>query len=146
MNRRTVLGTTIGGLASSLLVGSGALSNTRAERQLTAEIVDDSEAYLRIDAEATGIAGRSSEVDLDQNGRVATFRIPGPEDDLIAGTNPSGVGPNSEYWFDEMAIIQNQGTNPIVVYSDYSGELVDIAIYDNENRSSLLKSEELVSS
>lgn len=131
MKRRTVLGIISGGLASSLLVGSGAFSSTRAERKLMVEVVDDSEAYLRIDATSTGIAGRSSEVNLREGGRVATFRIPGPEDDLVAGTDPSGVGPHSKYWFDDLAIIQNQGTDSISVYSQYDGDLSQIAIYDS---------------
>lgn len=131
MKRRTVLGTISGGLASSLLIGSGAFSSTRAERKLMVEVADDSEAYLRIDATSTGIAGRSSEVNLGEGGRVATFRIPGPEHDLVAGTDPSGVGPYSEYWFDDLAIIQNQGTNPISVYSQYDGDLSQMAIYDS---------------
>jgi hypothetical protein len=131
MKRRTVLGTISGGIASSLLVGSGAFSSTRAERELNVEVVDDSQAYLRIDARSTGIAGRSSEVNLRDGGRVATFRIPGPEDDLVAGTDPSGVGLHSEYWFDDLAIIQNQGTDSITVYSQYNGDFSQIAIYDS---------------
>lgn len=131
MKRRTVLGTISGGLASSLLIGSGAFSSTRAERELMVEVVDDSEAYLRIDATSTGIAGRSGEVNLREGGRVATFRIPGPEDDLVAGTDPNGVGLHSKYWFDDLAIIQNQGTNPVSVYSQYNGNLSQIAIYDS---------------
>lgn len=140
MKRRTVLGTISGVLGSSLAIGSGAFSSTRAERQLTAEVVDDSEAYLRIGTESTGIAGRSSKVDIGQGGRVAVFRIPGPEDDLVAGTDPSGVGLNSEYWFDNLATIQNQGKNRITVYSDYSGELEEIAIYKSGDQSTILRS------
>lgn len=131
MNRRTVLGTIIAGSASSLAVGSGAFSSTRAERELNVEVVDDSEAYLRLDATSTGIAGRSSEVNLRDGGRVATFRIPGPEDDLVAGADPEGVGLHSKYWFGDLAIIQNQGTNNIAVYSQYDGELSQVAVYDS---------------
>lgn len=131
MKRRTVLGTISGGLASSLVIGSSAFSSTRAERELMVEVVDDSEAYLRIDATSTGIAGRSSEVNLREGGRVATFRIPGPEDDLVAGTDPGGVGLQSKYWFDDLAIIQNQGTATISVYSQYDGDLSQVAIYDS---------------
>lgn len=142
MNRRTVLGAIIGGATSSLLVGSGAFSSTRVERELMIEVVDDGEAYLRIDATSTGIAGRSSEVNLRDGGRVATFRIPGPEDDQVAGTDPSGIGNRSEYWFDNMAIIENQGTNPVVVYSDYDGKLDEIALYKSGERSTILQSKE----
>ena len=131
MNRRTVLGIISGGIDSSLFIGSGAFSTTRVERKLNVEVVDDSQAYLRIDARSTGIAGRSSEVDLRDGGRVATFRIPGPEDDLVAGTDPGGVGLHSKYWFDGLATIQNQGTDQIVVYSQYDGDLSQIAIYDS---------------
>lgn len=137
MKRRTVLGTISGGIATSLLVGSGAFSSARAERELNVEVVDDSKAYLRIDARSTGIAGRSSEVDIGDGGRVATFRIPGPEDDLVAGTDPSGVGLHSKYWFDDLAIIQNQGTDSITVYSQYSGNFPQIAIYDSDNNTPL---------
>ena len=141
MKRRRLLGATGGLLAGSLTVGTGAFSSTRAERSVTAKVVDDSQAYLRIDTDV-GIAGRSSDVNLGDGARVATFRIPGPEDDLVAGTDPSGIGNRSQYWFDNMAIIQNQGTNSVVVYSDYSGELDDIAIYKSGQQSAILQSED----
>lgn len=138
MKRRTVLGAISGGIATSLFIGSSAFSSTRAERELNVEVVDDSQAYLRIDTRSTGIAGRSSEVDLRDSGRVATFRIPGPEDDLVAGTDPGGVGLHSEYWFDDLAVIENQGTNPIAVYSQYDGSLSQIAIYNSSGDNSPL--------
>lgn len=117
MNRRRLIGMAAGIFAGSTAIGTGAISSSRAERSITAEVTNDSEAYLSIDSENVGVAGRSSQVNLGNNGKVATFRIPGPEDDLIAGTDPNGVGLESEYWFEDMARIQNQGNNPISVYS-----------------------------
>lgn len=140
MNRRRLIGMAAGVFAGSTAIGTGAISSSRAERSITAEVANDSEAYLSIDSENVGVAGRSSQVNLGNNGKVATFRIPGPEDDLIAGTDPNGVGLESEYWFENMARIQNQGHKPISVYSDCSGDLDQIAIFDINNNSRLLTS------
>jgi len=133
MKRRNLLGTIAGAAGVSLALGTGAFSSTRAERTISAEVANDSEAYLEIDAEAVGIAGRSSQVNIGYNGEVTVFRIPGPEDDLVGGTDPAGVGENSEYWFANMAVIRNQGNQPITVYSHYSGELDQIAIFDSND-------------
>lgn len=140
MKRRHLLGAVTSTIGAPLALGTGAFSSTRAERSVKAEVVDDSEAYLQIDAEATGIAGRSSEVDVGKRGDVAAFRIPGPEDDLVGGTDPGGVGVNSEYWFGNMAVIRNQGTQQISVYSEYSGSLEQVAIFDTTDQSTLLTS------
>ena len=142
MKRRHLLGSIVSGAVGSLAVGTGAFSSTRAERTISTEVVDDSEAYLRIAPEETGISGRSSEVNLGDGGKVAVFRIPGPEDDLVAGTDPEGVGKNSEYWFDNMAVVQNQGTNPVTVYSQYHGTLDQIALFDSANEDTLCISPE----
>lgn len=140
MDRRHLLGSIVGLAGGSLTISTGAFSSTRAERTISTEVVDDSKAYLRIAPEETGIAGRSSEVNLGDGGKVAVFRIPGPEDDLVAETDPEGIGKNSEYWFNNMAVIQNKGTDPITVYSQYSGPLDQVAIFDSSNEDQICTS------
>ena len=136
MKRRTILGAVASATAGSLVVGSGAFTTTEAGRTVTAEVAGDDEAFLVIDAEAVDTAGRSSLVSLDpdiDDPYQATFRIPGPEEDLIGETDPEGIGQNSTYNFGSMAIIQNQGTQPVNVYSDHEGALESISILDMDN-------------
>lgn len=142
MKRRQLIVLAAGAIGSSLTIGSGAFSSSRAERSVTAKVADDDEAYLRIDTQPVGIAGRSNQVNLGDDGRIATFRIPGPEEDLVEGTDPSGVGTESEYWFESMAVIQNQGNQPVTVYSEYDGNIDKISIFSGENNKSLLTSPE----
>lgn len=140
MKRRQLIVLAAGAIGSSLTMGTGAFSSSRAERSITAKVVDDDEAYLQIDTQSVGIAGRSSQVNLGDDGRVATFRIPGPEEGLVEGTDPSGVGTESEYWFENMAVIQNQGNQPISVYSEYEGKIENISIFAGGRHNSLLTS------
>ncbi|WP_141212241.1 hypothetical protein [Halorubrum ezzemoulense] len=143
MKRRTVLGACISGLAGSLAVGSGAFTTVEAERTVTTKIVGDDDAFLVIDAD--GIGGRSGLVRLDadiDDPYQATFRIPGPEENLIGGTDPKGIGQNSVYKFGSLAVIRNQGTQPVEVYSDHEGTLDNISIFDEKDPDTYLDSPE----
>lgn len=145
MKRRTVLGLAASAIGGTLAAGSGAFTSAEADRSVTVEIADDLEAFLVIDPEAVDTAGRSSLVSLDPDidePYQASFRIPGPEDDLIGGTDPDGIGKDSRYKFDSMAVIRNQGTQEINVYSEHTGDLDNIAIFDIEDPETLLTSPE----
>lgn len=145
MKRRIVLGLAASAIGGSLAVGSGAFTAAEAERSVTVEVADDAEGFLVIDAEAVDTAGRSSLVSLDpdiDDPYQASFRIPGPEEGLIGETDPDGIGKDSRYKFDSMAVIRNQGTQAINVFSGHDGALDDIAIFDVENPETLLTSPE----
>lgn len=136
MKRRTIFGLTASALAGSFAVGSGAFTSVEAERTVTAEVAGDDDAFLVIDAEAVDTAGRSSLVSLDpdiDSPYQAAFRLPGPEEDLIGGTDPDGIGQDSIYKFGSMAVIRNQGTQPVNVYSEHDGDLEDVSIFDVED-------------
>lgn len=139
MKRRTLLGLAAGTITGSFAIGSGAFDSVEAERTVAVEVADDDEALLVIDAEAVGIGGRSSLVRSGHDEpRQATFRIPGPDEDGIAGTDPDGIGKRSSYEFDKVAIIRNQGAQTVDVYSDHQGDLDKIAIYDVDSPEILL--------
>lgn len=145
MKRRTILGVAASGIAGSLAVGSGAFTTVEADRTVTAEVAGDDDAFLVIDAEAVDTAGRSSLVSMDtdiDDPYQATFRIPGPEEDLIGDTDPEGIGQNSVYKFGSMAVIRNQGTQSVDVYSDHEGALGNISIFDTEDPDTSLDSSE----
>lgn len=133
MKRRTLLGLTTSTIAGSFAIGSGAFTSVNAERTVTVEVAGDDEAFLVIDAGAVDTAGRSSLVSLDPDINTpheASFQIPGTADDQIGGTDPEGIGQDSVYKFASMAVIRNQGTQPINVYSEHNGKLENISIFD----------------
>jgi len=133
------LGTTAA--ASATVLGSGAFTSVSADRSITVEVADDDTALLVIDAEAEGVAGRSSLVNLGSGNKQAVFRIPGPEEDQIAGTDPEGIGKDSKYRFSNLAVLRNQGTQPVTVYSEYDGTLEQISIFDSGDPDTLLTSQ-----
>lgn len=118
MNRRTLLmgvGSTLG---SGLVLGSSAFSSTSVDRTASVAVVEDYRAYLALDEVGSG--GRST---ID--GGELKFAIPGTTEESDA----DGVGTNSVYRFssdadgdagDGLFTIQNQGTDPINVYSTQS--------------------------
>lgn len=106
MRRRkllSVLGTLTAG--SAVAVGSGAFSSVQAQRDLDVNLAGDANAYLRI-APSDG-----------PNGAYAT----GAEDGTLAlnftdnneNVSGSGLNRNAVTYFDEVFVIENQGTQPV---------------------------------
>lgn len=122
MKRRNLLGLLGGGLMSATIVGSGAYNIGRAERDVTVEVVPDADAYLSIAPRGSG--GRSSG-GYGPGDESAVFRFPGPDSqDHPLDDTPDGLGTDSVYEFtrdkdpdnpDGLAIVTNQGTEPVVV-------------------------------
>lgn len=117
----TLLGS---GIASATIVGSGAFNITSAERDVTVEVVPDTDAYLSI--ESIGSGGRSSEGD-SLGANTVQFRFPGPDfGEHPEGLTP-GLGTDSIYEFtrdknpdnpEGLAIVTNQGTQTVEVTCD----------------------------
>lgn len=133
MKRRNVLGLVSGMLGGSLLVGSAAFSTARADRDILVDVVTDERAYLALNALPTEnqdeeVLGRSS-----NPGRETRFRFPGTYEELDDLTRGDGLGTNSKYYFDRLVEVRNQGTNRIVVYTEFSGQLEQVALYDSDD-------------
>lgn len=112
--RRFLAGLGITAASSSFAVGSGAFSSIEAGRTVTVETASDKDAYLRLNPVDTNYADRVDGQFVlnfdDDFGAIA-------DDDHIG----DGPGTDSTYEFDEVFIVENQGTNPIQVYSVYDG-------------------------
>lgn len=120
MNRRTLL-TSISGLAAFGAVGSGAFTSVSAERTVTVDVEDDSDALLKL--QEVGDGKRSA-----MDGGQLELNIPGDNEDQYpsgGSTDPEGVGTDSIYRFsadaggnpgDGLFKITNQGTQPVDIY------------------------------
>ncbi|MDZ7731296.1 MAG: hypothetical protein U5K37_10810 [Natrialbaceae archaeon] len=109
MNRRTfVYGAAAVGSSSTAIIGSGAFSFVRADRDVTIEVVDDASAYLGL-RPSSGPNGAYATV---SNGMLGLD---------LSGSNPtqaggSGLNDDAETLILDVFEIVNQGTQPVTVY------------------------------
>jgi hypothetical protein len=128
MKRRKLLAG-LGGLTASLSLGlgSGAFSSVSTSRSVSVDVSDDDRAFLRMEPRADpGIDGDST-LRSSSDGRTVWFSLPGydPGENL----NAEGLGKESVYEFHDLLRIENQGTQPVEVYSAYAGEkLTNLAL------------------
>lgn len=101
--------TAIGG---SALVGSGAFSFVRAERDVEIDVVADEDAYLGLEANSAYASGtEEGQLALHWNGEAE-------------GVEGSGLNENADSRFDDVFIIRNQGTNDArISFHDTEGEV-----------------------
>lgn len=140
MKRRQLLAglgaTAVGGAA----VGTGAFTSTTAQRSVSVSVVDEEDAYLSLDdtlpdarddnsAFSEEIGSQGNELVLDFNGNN------------IGGGQ--GVGKDSEYEFDNLFAIENQGTQSVFVQIDnvdidssgaQSGAYIEFYVTSDSNR------------
>lgn len=120
MNRRTLIAG-LGSLtaSSAFAVSTGAFTSVSAQRSITVETAQDSDALLKLDA--LGEAERS------RAGDTVEFAFPSlreQERDGVNPQNPEGLGTDSVYRFasdingsNGLFRITNQGTQSIDIYS-----------------------------
>lgn len=137
MNRRQFIAGASGLAASvSAIVGSGAFSTVSGKRNVSVNVATDQQAYLTLN----GISNNYSE-----DGDVIAFDFDGDIAPSAGGTfdeTGEGVGANSVYEFTELLQVQNQGTDPIVVFGEYSGDdLVSLELIAEGRQTSLTKSD-----
>ena len=143
MKRRTLLAG-VGSLtaASSLVFGSGAFTSVSADRSVNVEVADDNQSLLAVHERGDSQyveGGRSS-----KGGDTVSFSFPGVGRQI---NDPDlGLGVDSVYEFTQdsgeadsqdveegLARIQNQGTQPVEVYTVHESdtglgiELFDVA-------------------
>lgn len=133
MKRRQIIRGVVAAVSASLAVGSGALNTARADRDISVEVVNDVEAYLRINPLRTEssegeILGRS-----DQPGKVTRFQFPGTYEELDNLVIGDGPGINSDYYFDRLVEIGNQGTNEVEISSTHKGKLPLVSLYNSDD-------------
>ena len=134
--RQFVLG--LGTIAASgaAAVGSGAFTSVEADRTISVETAQDSDAFLKLDT--PGKAERSSSGDLVE------FEFPSlaeqVEDD-VNPQNPQGLGSDSVYRFasdvdgsNGLLKITNSGTQPVDVFAEQetSGDVPEVDIFNVE--------------
>jgi hypothetical protein len=102
MRRRTLItGAAAGGIGGITLIGTGAFDAASAERTATVKFADDEEAYL-------GLVSKSAYATTDGDGELAlSFGD-------VSGVG-DGIGRNSQYFFDEVFAIANQGTETVSI-------------------------------
>lgn len=88
-------------IGASALVGSGAFSVARVDRDISVNIVGDSNAYL-------GLGDTSEYAEYDGDGQLAI-------DFGDTGEGGQGLSENANYVFNDVFSIKNQGSNTIIV-------------------------------
>ncbi|QAU11573.1 DUF1102 domain-containing protein [Halorubrum sp. BOL3-1] len=102
MRRRTLItGAAAGGIGGITLIGTGAFDAASAERTATVNFADDEDAYL-------GLISKSAYATTDGDGELALAfgDVSGDGD---------GIGRNSQFFFDEVFAIANQGTETVSI-------------------------------
>ena len=102
MRRRTlIMGAAAGGIGGITLIGTGAFDAASAERTATVNFADDEDAYL-------GLVSKSAYARTDGEGELALAFGD------VSGVG-DGIGRNSQFFFDEVFAVANQGTETVSV-------------------------------
>lgn len=150
MKRRTLilgLGTTAA--VGSAAVGTGAFTSVEADRTISVDTAQDSDAFLKLDALGeSGINGGRSGA-----GNTVAFEFPSSDeqtDDSVNPQNPQGLGADSVYRFasdidgsDGLLRITNSGTQPVAVFAEQqtTGDIPEVDLFD-VNTDNLLTSDD----
>jgi len=137
MKRRSILiglGSIVAGTGTVL--GTGAFSETTATRDADVEVIGDASAYLKL-APYDGPNGAYADI---QNDGTLSINLDG---DDPAGDGPSGGGVNGDAlsYFDNVFIIENQGTQEVNVHieDDEPGGANDVQFYKGDQRGQSLE-------
>lgn len=134
--RQFVLGLGAVTASGATLLGSGAFTSVRADRTISVETAQDSEAFLELDA--------LGEPERSLAGDTVEFEFPGPDEqdeDDVNPQNPQGLGRDSVYRFasdvdgsNGLLQITNSGTQSVDVFAEQktSGDVPEIDIFDVE--------------
>jgi hypothetical protein len=134
--RQFVLGLGAVTASGATLLGSGAFTSVSADRTISVETAQDSEAFLELDAR--GDAERSAA------GDTVEFEFPSLAEqvgDDVNPQNPQGLGRDSVYRFasdvdgrNGLLQITNNGTQSVDVFAEQqtSGDVPEIDIFDVE--------------
>jgi len=109
--RKFVVG--LGALASgsAAAMGTGAFSSVQADRTVSVEVADDSEAYLRLEGDG---GDNSDYVTSDGTDGVLTIDLDANNSSNVQGGG-SGVNPDARTRIDDLFVIENQGTQEVEI-------------------------------
>ena len=130
MKRRRLIAALGGVIAGgSTIFSTSAFTSVSAERNVSVEAADDDRAFLRLEPITDeGFSGKPTGRSRSFGGQVS-FSIPGNGG---GESDAQGVGTDSEYEFRDLLEIINQGTQPVEVFSKYSGDnLEELALIDS---------------
>ena len=120
MNRRKYLAALgVLGSGTAAAMGTGAFTSVSASRDVSVSVADDTNGYLGLSA-SPNENGEFASVDTSSGGDGEIALDFGASDG-----GGSGVGLNSTYNFDDVFRIENQGTQTIYVWANFSGEDLD---------------------
>ena len=143
--RQFILGLGTIAAGSAAAVGSGAFTSVEADRTISAEVAQDSDAFLELDA--PGEAERSSA------GDQVEFEFPSLAEQTdvdVNEENPQGLGADSVYRFasdvegsDGLLRITNSGTQPVDVFAEQetTEDVPEVDIFGVEPETELLTPE-----
>ena len=106
MRRRTLLAS-LGVAAAGGAVGSGAFTSVEATRTVNVAIADENEALLALEPIDQELVNQQTRNEI------------GIDFDVITDDDGRGVGSRSDYVFDGVFQIKNQGTQTVYVQSDF---------------------------
>lgn len=130
MKRRSLLAT-FGVAAAGTAIGTGAFTSVEAERSVSVNIADEDEALLAMEPIDNDIAQ-----DRDRNEIRLDFND-------VLDTNGRGPGSESEYQFDRIFEVRNQGTQTVYFETDFEQtqgdpDLDEIGFYVEQSSEFLL--------
>ncbi|PAU83230.1 DUF1102 domain-containing protein [Halorubrum salipaludis] len=131
MRRRTLItGAAASGIGGIALIGTGAFDTASAERTATVNFADDEDAYL-------GLVSKSAYATTDGDGELALAfgDVSGDGD---------GIGRNSQFFFDEVFAIANQGTETVSITASSDTDAFDgeFRLYPTGDRDGTLDDED----
>ncbi|WP_144920173.1 DUF1102 domain-containing protein [Halorubrum salsamenti] len=135
--RKFVVG--MGSLAAggAAAMGTGALSQIRAERNISGEIVADNEAYLKINA--AGSATHGFIVEYNNGGEVnLNFGENDQAGDYVSGGE--GLNPDAENWFDDAFRVVNTSAEELDVWFEKDSSRIGFYQGAGSGRSSVVGS------
>ena len=127
MRRRTLItGAAAGGIGGITLIGTGAFDTASAERTATVNFADDEDAYL-------GLVSKSAYATTDGDGELALAFGD------VSGVG-DGIGRNSQFFFDEVFAIANQGTETVSITATSDTDAFDgeFRLYPTGDRDGVL--------
>ena len=116
--RKFVIGAGALATGSAAAVGSGAFTSVQADRDITVDVADDDEAFLRLSEHPSN--PNAAYADVDEGTLAVDISTDNPDQGDEYGDEFQGEGVNKEASTNilEIAVAKNQGTQNATVYVD----------------------------
>ena len=131
--RKFVIG--LGSLAAggAAATGTGAFTSANAERDVTVNVASSDESgYIGLEA----LEGPNG-VFVDQDGSTGGGLSVSIGDTAVGG---DGVNEDSDFLFDDLFEVRNQGTQPVWIWTNRAGSVVPYVMDDDGNRRQIANS------